>query len=245
MGSKAQRFMKQQQGILEEMRKVAKSVNKSIAEIAPWTPFEEAEGNPLLPDDRIFINSRYQVSVRMRDVPEPFGLCIELSIKTRDRAAHHDWRDFQRIKNELVGEDYEAVEMYPSEKRLVDTANQYYLFVFPELQFSRGWFPFGFAERLVSEIEMPGLDGHERMGMSNQRPFEVKPRDLETAETFKQRIEHMIKRKKEKDSGQQAIPDRSPEEVARLRHGVGQAQPDGGRLPATGGLPSGREDGAQ
>lgn len=245
MGSKAQKFMKQQQNILDEMRKVAKSVNKSIAELAPWTPFEEAEGNPLLPDDRIFINSRYQVSIRMREAPEPFGLLIELSIKTRDRAPHHDWRDFQRIKNELIGEQFEAMELYPSEKRLVDTANQYYLFVFPEMQFARNWFPFGFAERLVSEVEMPGLEGHEGMGKSTQRPFEVKPPDLETPETFKQRIEYMIKRKKEKSSGQQTIPDRSPEELARLRPGDRQAESAGGRDAAPSGLPAGGEDGPQ
>lgn len=245
MASKAQKFLKQQQDILEDMKRVAKGVNKSIAQLAPWTPFEEAEGNPLIPDDRIFINSRYQVCIRMRESIPPFGLFIEMSIKTRDRAPYHDWRDFQRIKNELIGEEYEAVELYPAEKRLVDTANQYFIFVFPELQFSKGWFPFGFAERLVSEVGLPGIASMPGMGVSEQRPFEVKPPDLETPETFKKRIDDLIKRKKEKNRGEQAIPDRSPEEMARRDSGEGQGEPAGGRLLATGGVPDGREDGPQ
>jgi hypothetical protein len=36
----------------------------------------------------------------------------------------HDWRDLQRIKNQLVGPECEAVELYPAESRKVDTANQ-------------------------------------------------------------------------------------------------------------------------
>lgn len=245
MGSKAQRFLKQQQDILEDMKKVAKSVNKSIAQLAPWTPFEEAEGNPLIPEDRIFINSRYQVSLRVREAPPPFGIYIELSIKTRDKAAHHDWRDLQRIKNELVGEWYEAVELYPSEKRLVDTANQYFLFVFPELDFRNGWFPFGFADRIVSEVPIPGVANLPGMSVSEQRPFELKPPDLETPETLKKRIEDMLKRRKDKNSGEQAIPNRSPEELARRDPGEGKAEPPGARVLAPGGLPDGREDGAQ
>ena len=59
------------------------------------------------------------------------GNMTYLSIKRLDKKSIHDWRDLQEIKNELVGKNYEAVEIYPNENRLVDTANQYHLFVFP------------------------------------------------------------------------------------------------------------------
>jgi hypothetical protein len=42
-----------------------------------------------------------------------------------DGQAIHDWRELQRIKNEIVGDEIEAVELYPAESRLLDTANWY------------------------------------------------------------------------------------------------------------------------
>ena len=60
----------------------------------------------------------------------------------------HDWRDFQRIKNELIGEEYEGVELYPAESRRVDTANQYHIWVAKNIEFR---FPFGFNERVVDD----------------------------------------------------------------------------------------------
>jgi hypothetical protein len=57
-----------------------------------------------------------------------------LSIRRQDRKAIRDWRHFQRIKNELCGPEREAIELFPAESRLVDGANQYHLWVFPEGQ---------------------------------------------------------------------------------------------------------------
>lgn len=123
-------------------------------------------------DVRVYENSRYFVYKR------PFELligglariCHQLSIKDQQNTARHDWRDFQRIKNELCGPGCEACEVYPGEDRLVDTSNQFYLWVLPEGE----RFPFGFEERCV--MEEPGLAG------SRQRRFEpdARPADLKT-----------------------------------------------------------------
>lgn len=45
--------------------------------------------------------------------------------------AHHDWRDAQAIKNDVCGEEWEGLELYPSESRLVDPSNRFYLWVVP------------------------------------------------------------------------------------------------------------------
>jgi hypothetical protein len=147
----------------------------------PWTPFQQAsftaeqiESRQRLgqhnPDEVVFRNSRYQVNVTPFRHPV-FGVVAELSIKTLDKAAHHDWRDFQRLKNELVGPEFDAIEIYPAESRLVDTANQYYLWAF------RDWkVPLGFQSRLVSE----GNSGYAQG--SRQRPFEDPPPDLKTSD---------------------------------------------------------------
>ena len=68
------------------------------------------------------------------------GKCTYISIKRKDKKAIHDWRHFQQIKNELVGTEVEAIEIYPRESRLHDTVNQYHLFCLPlGTSFKFGW----------------------------------------------------------------------------------------------------------
>ncbi len=154
-----------------------------------WTPFEEADVDRSDPEAAfafegctIFLNNKYQVAVRPCETPS--GLMVHLSIKRRDKLPIHDWRDLQRIKNELVGPEAEGVELYPAESRLVDSANQFHIFCFPEAAF-----PFGFHEgRLVTEA---GANG------SKQRPFPLfkKPPDLITQEGMAERLRKILKEK--------------------------------------------------
>lgn len=93
-------------------------------------------------ESELWINEMYAVEVDRKPlVSKDFYDMIHLSIKRIDRAPIHDWRDLQEIKNELVGEMNEAVELYPAEDRVVDTSNQYHLWVFvdPEIRFPFGW----------------------------------------------------------------------------------------------------------
>ncbi len=134
-----------------------------------WTPFVgtgqiTADPRHGLPDGTIYQNSRYLVVVR--DLSRsPAAALLWLSIKRIDNRPARVWRDLQRIKNELVGPEAEGVELFPAESRLVDNANQTHLWCLPNSQF-----PFGFAERLVSE----GTAG------VSQRPFapDNRPADL-------------------------------------------------------------------
>jgi hypothetical protein len=81
--------------------------------------------------DEVWVNDTYQVNL---DKQPPHGFkgmrLWHLSIKRRDRSVVHDWRDLQSIKNSLCGTEAEAVELYPAESRLVDSANQFHLWVF-------------------------------------------------------------------------------------------------------------------
>lgn len=71
----------------------------------------------------------YQVAVREAD--NGFGATmVAISIRRVDREPVTDWRDMQAIKNAVVGEECEAIEIYPAESRLVDTANQRLLWAF-------------------------------------------------------------------------------------------------------------------
>lgn len=156
MGGKTEKWLRRWKEILSDVA------------LEPWTKFEPASF-PDFPDAELYLNSRYQVMVTRFDIDAPFGECVHLSIKLRDKKAWHDWRDMQRIKNELVGPEVEAVEMFPAESRLMDTANQFHLWCFPKFKF-----PFGYKTREVSE-SMP-LDPTGKRPV--QRPFDVVPTDL-------------------------------------------------------------------
>ena len=91
-----------------------------------------------------WMNEKYTVQVRTLRPPENEsdpGL-VHISIRRNDRAPSRDWRDFQAIKNQVLGPDCEAVEMYPAESRVADVANQYHLWGFPNPKFR---LPFGFG----------------------------------------------------------------------------------------------------
>lgn len=106
-----------------------------------------------LKEETVYLNNRYQVVVEEMEPKEDvnFPPMIHLSIKRRDKRQiepDSHWRDLQRIKNELIGEEYEAVELYPAESRKVDTSNQYHLWVVHNRTFQ---FPWGFQKRMVLE----------------------------------------------------------------------------------------------
>ena len=74
-------------------------------------------------------NTRYHCSVRrftkgwfLKNQPY-----IVIGISNADESARHDWRDFQSIKNDICGRDWEGVELYPAESRLKDPSNRFYL----------------------------------------------------------------------------------------------------------------------
>lgn len=160
-----------------------------------WTPFERGDIEDLnkkmaelgqAPEDEVWLNSIYQVNVRRLPAPEGWPCdIIHLSIKTRTKRAEHDWRDFQRIKNELVGPEHEAVELYPAESRLIDTSNQYHLWVMADTRFK---YPFGWMERAVWEGNAMG---------SKQRPFRKDERPDDCVQMTTEKLMEIARGEKE------------------------------------------------
>jgi len=109
--------------------------------------------------DEIWVNDTYQVNLD-KHAPHGFaGMRVwHLSIKRLDKAPVHDWRDLQAIKNALCGPEAEAVELYPADSRLVDSANQFHLWAFmpPEKGQPQPRVPLGWHERHVSSQSIAG-----------------------------------------------------------------------------------------
>lgn len=109
----------------------------------------------------VFLSDTYQVNVKRVEIA-PNHWMIWLSIKRVDKDVIHDWRELQRIKNVILGKEIEAVELYPAESRLVDSANQYHLWAIPK----GNVFPFGYPKRDVGGVPEAAAIG------AVQRPFE-------------------------------------------------------------------------
>ena len=104
-----------------------------------WQPMRRGRLNPSyvasvypegIPDGmrvEVWSNDVYEATVEHHEN----GLAY-ITLKRFDRHAVRDWRHLQSIKNELVGPEREAVELFPAESRLMDTSNQYHLWVLPE-----------------------------------------------------------------------------------------------------------------
>lgn len=112
-------------------------------------------------DVEVWLNNRYVCTVERR--PDDDSVVV-ISLRRTDRKPIRDWRDMQRIKNELAGYETEAVELFPADSRLMDSANQYWLWC---LRPGERW-PFGYDSALVASASPPA-------GGWKQRPLPDDP----------------------------------------------------------------------
>ena len=131
-------------------------------------------------DQEVWINNRYQV--HKETVPETEhgftdATIVWLSIKPLDDSARHDWREFQWIKNQLCGKEWEALEIYPAESRLVDTVNQFHLWCLkPPARIPLGWWARKVAEENTTEFG------------SQRKWSDFRPKDLVSEEEMQRQI---------------------------------------------------------
>lgn len=108
-----------------------------------------------------WMNQKYVATVR-RDPTigaEGWPPMAHLAIRRVDRKVIHDWRDLQRVKADIFGATAEAVELYPADDRVVDTANSYHLWVFTD---GTSRFPVGWEYGLKTDDT--AIEGQQRQG---------------------------------------------------------------------------------
>lgn len=106
--------------------RLLKKIGKTWGE---WENRKWAADHPMAPKGMIdaWCNDRFAVQ------HFAFGGQEWLSIKRHhDGAAPPTWAEMQRIKNELVGEDRVGVEVFPKASEVVDEADLYHLWLYPE-----------------------------------------------------------------------------------------------------------------
>lgn len=134
--------------------------------------------------DKLYLSDHYQVAID-KSPPHrlPGAIIWHLSIKRIDKEPIMDWRDLQAIKTQLCGPEAEAVQLFPAESRVVDTSNQYHLWVLMKLGGKRlpRW-PFGWTTQMVIDESACG---------AKQRP---RGPDVVHVDTAAEAIEELRKR---------------------------------------------------
>jgi len=120
------------QNSIDQARKISKQLKPS----RPWDKlrFEACRPSKDGPVED-FYNNIYGVTLRKFETGWALngGPWAQIGIYSLDGKPRHDWRDFQKIKNDLLGEEWEAIELYPAESRLMDPSNYYILFCAPSI----------------------------------------------------------------------------------------------------------------
>ena len=99
----------------------------------PWSRWTFSERLSRAGQFVAFANTRYAatcrpVEIRMGGLPVR---AIRLGIQLADQSARHDWRELQRLKNELLGPDWTGIELFPSEAHRNDSSNYWLLWCWP------------------------------------------------------------------------------------------------------------------
>lgn len=121
-----------------EQVKIARTISAGLKPSAPWQKMKLIENRELSASDpncKFFENDTYECTLRKFDKGWPLGggRWALIGISSKDGAPRHDWREFQKIKNDLVGTNWEGVELYPDEQRLLDPSNYYMIHCAPKI----------------------------------------------------------------------------------------------------------------
>lgn len=114
----------------------------------------------------VWASEQYTVLVYRGVQVHPTAPVVDhLSIRRDDREPIRDWRHMQAIKNQICGRNHEGIELYPAEARLVDTANQYHIWVFadPNMMWPVGW-----TDRLTHDDLDPDMGAKQRPGATSE-----------------------------------------------------------------------------
>jgi hypothetical protein len=71
-------------------------------------------------------------SVQFFERASDWGVIDHLLIRRHDQGTVIPWAHLQRIKDELMGPERVAVEVFPAQSQLVDDANCFHVWVLPE-----------------------------------------------------------------------------------------------------------------
>lgn len=113
-----------------DRRRLMREEGRTSQWIKKQSPKELNQGDGWFGDmDRVWINDKYCVMARTIDTA--WGKVDHACIRNVG-STDIPWKEKQKIKNELWGKNYTAIEVFPTESELVDVANMYHLWIFKD-----------------------------------------------------------------------------------------------------------------
>lgn len=120
-------------------RKTRKAADKYFADLIKegWGDWEDIppirwHQSPVPPIDGLYKFVKNNIySVQFVEQSTEWGVLTRLLIRRHDTKTTVSWSHKQRIKNELVGTEAIAIEVFPPESKLFDCANIYHLWIVP------------------------------------------------------------------------------------------------------------------
>lgn len=80
--------------------------------------------------DAAYKNNKYIVQIYYKHLREEDGKTYtKVMVRRSDSQPIYSWNDLYRIKNELFGEEVEAIQFMPKVSQLTDVANLYWFFI--------------------------------------------------------------------------------------------------------------------
>ena len=81
--------------------------------------------------DRCYVDKSQTYVVMLRTLETSWGTVEHACIRNAENT-DIPWREKQRIKNEIFGEERTAIEVFPAESELTDQAMMYHIWILPE-----------------------------------------------------------------------------------------------------------------
>jgi hypothetical protein len=118
------------------MRQASEAEGRRLQKLA-WNKFEDVTFEPRTIEilsrmdykiDKVYRNNKYIVMVYYNEEKNN-KLYTKVMCRRSDSKPIYSWQDLYRIKNEIFGEETEAIQLLPKASELIDEANLYWFFI--------------------------------------------------------------------------------------------------------------------
>lgn len=121
---------KQRRASSSEGKKLQKLPFNEFKDVTNFANKRHRQLNPLSDycPDKVWQNNRYIVQIFYNEKRKG-KLYTKAMIRRSDSQPLINWQDIYRIKNEIFGEEQEAIQFLPAKSELVDVANLYWIYI--------------------------------------------------------------------------------------------------------------------
>lgn len=116
-------------GATAEEREAILARERQARRTGEWGAWKRVDSQYVKPGDEAYECAAFLV--RVRDVKSAIHLSVVSMAGERPT-----WWEMQRVKNEIAGPEATAVEVYPPQSEIVDTADSFHIWIVPPLPFS-------------------------------------------------------------------------------------------------------------